>query len=489
MSKVPRKTFNGGYVFKNFRFKPKPEPELIHLTAEIPERVTIPLRQGFGQEVLPLVKKGDRVKAGQIIGRNDITISSPVHSSVSGIVEDLKTIDYLTHQVKSIVIKTENREAEFTKIDGIKKDWQSLTKEELFRILYLSGVCSLDQEGLPTPYRTAIINAQDVNSLVIHSVESDVYNLTLDGLSNAKEVLKTGLEVLKKAFPSARLILCFSSDWKIGRFKDLGNGAEVHFLKPKYPQEFDEMLIKVLFNKKYPFGYSANSLGIVLLSLPTLLYIYEAVVLGKPLIEKLIGLCGPNFSSNHYLKVRIGTPIREVVKDYLLDDSTVIVNSLLTGTEIQNLDLPVDKDFNLLIAMPKKERKKLLPFLALGARKDSYSNTFLSKFLGSKKEADLEIHGEERPCIYCSFCDEVCPVNISPHLISRYVAHNMILPDHLMRYKIFDCVDCNLCSYVCPSKIPLAENIKIGKEKLMLEGVNLELKILTHFRPKRIGVR
>ena len=41
-----------------------------------------------------------------------------------------------------------------------------------------------------------------------------------------------------------------------------------------------------------------------------------------------------------------------------------------------------------------------------------------------------------------------------------------------MKFKIFNCIECNLCSYVCPSKIPVSEYIKQGKEKLISEGCN-----------------
>ena len=51
-----------------------------------PPRVTIPLQQHIGAPAKPLVKKGDRVLMGQVIGEAGGFVSAPVHSSVSGTV-------------------------------------------------------------------------------------------------------------------------------------------------------------------------------------------------------------------------------------------------------------------------------------------------------------------------------------------------------------------------------------------------------------------
>lgn len=54
-----------------------------------PERVIIPLSQHTGIPANPVVKKGDYVLEGQIIGEISGFISSYIHSSVSGKVIDI----------------------------------------------------------------------------------------------------------------------------------------------------------------------------------------------------------------------------------------------------------------------------------------------------------------------------------------------------------------------------------------------------------------
>ena len=50
----------------------------------VPEKVYISMSQHIGRPCQPLVKKGDHVKVGQLIGDVDAPVSAPIHSSVSG---------------------------------------------------------------------------------------------------------------------------------------------------------------------------------------------------------------------------------------------------------------------------------------------------------------------------------------------------------------------------------------------------------------------
>ncbi len=58
--------------------------------ASLPKTVIVPLSQHIGAPNTLLVKKGDVVVEGDIIGRSDSFISSPVHSPVSGKVLEVK---------------------------------------------------------------------------------------------------------------------------------------------------------------------------------------------------------------------------------------------------------------------------------------------------------------------------------------------------------------------------------------------------------------
>ncbi len=487
----PFHSFRGGYKFKKY----KGQPKIILSEAKIPSNIAIPLRQGFGTEVKPLVKKGDSVFAGQIIGRDDNSISSPVHSSVNGIVEDIKRLNFFKREITMVLIRTTNPSPEIKRLEGYSQEWWKLPKEKIEEIIYLSGVSSLDREGIPTRFKSSIILPDDVKHLIIHGVASEAYNISVDLLLSGKNLLHffEGIKILKKVMPHSKVHLAINSSKKktIEQLMKLSAELEwldIYPLEPKYPQGYDEMLVPTILHNKFPYGYSAANIGVVILNMQAVLGVYNAVVEGMPYIERIIALCGHHFKENIHLKVRVGTVLRDIVSDRLVKDfpSRVVLNSLLTGFELKDFSLPIDRAFSQLIAIAENKTKEFLTFIRPGVRRDSYTRAFVSRVVPFfSKKPDTNIHGEERVCISCSFCEEVCPVRIIPHLLSKYVKTGVI-DETLMNYNIFNCIECGLCSFVCPSKIPLLAHIREGEEKLMMQGCDRTQCILPYFNLKGI---
>ena len=72
-------TFKGG-VHPNYR----KAPDVSISVVAPPAQVIIPMAQHIGAPCNPVVKVGDYVKMGQVVGDNPAPVSAPVHSSVSG---------------------------------------------------------------------------------------------------------------------------------------------------------------------------------------------------------------------------------------------------------------------------------------------------------------------------------------------------------------------------------------------------------------------
>ena len=141
---VPKnKAFSRGYEFSNFQGQP--EGDLIQI--ELPANVTIPLKQGFGNAVACLVQEGQKVSAGEIIGRDDESVSSPVHSSVNGTVVRIEKIEHCGVETDSVVIESDGT-VDWKKLDGFSSEWESLPAEKIGELVYLSGVASCGNAGL-----------------------------------------------------------------------------------------------------------------------------------------------------------------------------------------------------------------------------------------------------------------------------------------------------------------------------------------------------
>ena len=58
----------------------------------MPEKILLPMQQHIGAPAVPVVKKGDQVYVGTLIGRAEGYVSAPIHSGVSGTVTDIREL-------------------------------------------------------------------------------------------------------------------------------------------------------------------------------------------------------------------------------------------------------------------------------------------------------------------------------------------------------------------------------------------------------------
>lgn len=471
------KAFPGGYRFRHFQGRP--QDKLIG--AAIPATVTIPLMQGFGDEVAAVVGAGDKVVAGQIIGRDDESISSPVHSSVNGKVAKVGKIGYLGNETTAITIESDGTDG-WQSLEGCSGTWGNLSIEQIEKLVYLSGAASAGRDGIPTGFNSSIISPDEVENVIIHGVESEMFavssGLLLEGdnLSHFAE----GTKILRKMLPHAAFSIALNSECKSliddvsGALAD-DDWCDVRGLEPRYPADYDEVLVSAVLGRKFPSGHLAANIGVIVLDIQAVLAVYDAVVAGKAVIERTIALAGPGFEENLHISARVGSPVEHIIDGMVKQgaDLRFLRNSCLTGEGLSDLSMPADRTCGAIIAVVEGNKREMFAFVRPGPRKDSYSRTFLSLLFGSEnitKRCETNLRGEVRPCISCNYCVEVCPVSLMPHLLFRHVERE-IIDERLLKYGIYDCIECNLCTYVCPSKITLGQWIKDGKAKLIDEGL------------------
>ena len=482
--KVLNGKISGGYEFK--QFKGQPSTELVVL--KLPEHLFVPLgRVDLG--VKPLVRTGDSVKAGQIIWQDNMSISSPVHSPVDGVIESVQKMDSSEGQINVVKI-TSTAADTYEKVPGFTSEWKNLTNNELEKVIYLSGTSSLGSGGIPTEFGTSVIKPADVKHIIVHATDAEIYNpdislfLKDDGVKKFTE----GLSILSKIMDKAYVHVAMSTNTSTW-FQVIDNAVSddlsilFHKTKPKYPQNHDSVLVKTVLDMDLPAGYKGVNKGVVILGIQDVCQVYEAVVEGKPLIERVVALGGPVFNDNLHLSLKIGTLVSDLSAGRLLlddkDDIRFINNSVLSG-EIIGFDSPIDKNSEVLIALEERRGQDLMFFTKPGFNKDSFSNTFLAKVFPFKKYTSTNLNGEQRACLSCGFCQDVCPAEILPNILFPYVERDR-LDETAVQYGIFKCIDCNLCTYVCTAKIPIAAYLKEGKKKLIEDAYVKEDDFITSY--------
>ncbi len=463
------KTSKGGYYFTPF----KGEIENRIVSIPIPKTVVIPMRQGYGEEVPVLVEKGDNVKAGMIIGRDDRSTSTPVVSSVNGTVREISEMKLPRGQVTTVAIESDGNTAWET-MPRPYTEYQSVTPEQIEKMLYEGGVTALGEWGAPTHFNTAPVEPESVRRIIITAVPAEPFVLTNQVLlSNSLRKFAIGCEILRTLYRPEEMHLAISGSDQMLVQKMRAELADlkvfVHELLPKHPHGYSEMVVESCLGVTVPDRHRAIDMGILVIDAQLVLHIHDAVVEGKPLIERTIALGGGAYSEPCAAVARVGTTIEEVVAGRLEQsvEPRIVLDSSLTGAQITDFMVPVDRGTSAVIALAAFRGRPFMHFVRLGVDYDSVSTSFLGRMTGLLKRSDTNLGGELRACISCAYCEEVCPRDLMPHYLSKCVKAD--LPEEAERVRIFGCIECGLCSYVCPSKIPLMDDIIRGKEMIINE--------------------
>jgi Na+-transporting NADH:ubiquinone oxidoreductase subunit A len=199
-----------------------------------------------------------------------------------------------------------------------------------------------------------------------------------------------------------------------------------------------------------------------------LLLLAELCLTGRYPVQRLVALGGPRVGDPLYLETRLGVPLADLVKGRLSRKTDVrfVVGGVLTGYRGSAFDF-LGWEQTALTVLPAGEQKEFLGFVRPGLRKHSFSRAFLSSLGNESLAMDCNLHGEERPCVACSNCARVCPVEILPQLAYKSALIGEV--EESLAHGLLDCVECGLCTYVCPSKIELSHFLTAAKRSYLKE--------------------
>ena len=397
-----------------------------------PKTVVISMSQHLGAPANPIVQVGDTVKVGQKIGEAAGFISAPVHSSVSGTVIAVEPRMHATRgsEMTAVVIESDGKNTLHESVQP-HGDLDSLTPDEIIDIIREAGIVGMGGAGFPTcvklkpakPVDTILLNGCECEPLLTadHRVMLEFADDIIFGL---KAILKTtgaekGIIVIEDNKPDAIEVMQ-------AKVAEIGN-IEVFVAKTKYPQGAEKTLIKRVMGRQVPRGGLPADVGVVVDNISTVKAISDAIQKGLPLIERVATVTGEKIKNPGNYIVKIGTSVREMI-DYCggttEDDVLIKMGGPMMGFELKDLDVPMMKGSNGIIAV----------------------------------EPDETV---EQPCIKCGRCVDVCPMELSPLYFSKYADEENW--QGMKDMNVMDCVECRCCQYICSSKIPLVAKIKAGK--------------------------
>ena len=394
-----------------------------------PKKVYIPLISGNDTNITILVKKGEYVYKGSIIGKRKGDFRIPIHSSVSGTVLDFEEKTCFNgEKVKCVVIENDFKEKIEQKL-SVKRSINKYTKEEFLNLLMENGIVGLGGAGFPTYVK---YEPKNINTLIVNAVECEPY-ITADHIlakQKCEEILEAIDAILEINKIKEAIIAIKKENVELKQIFDNYIGTylkiKIKLVPNVYPMGWERKLIKEVTHKEYD-KYPIEE-GIVVNNISTIYAIYEALKYNKPLIERIITFSGENLQDKRNVLVKIGTPVSEVLEQLKVKENSVIVaGGPMMGKKVE--DLVVSANMNCILAL---EHKIDIPTI----------------------------------CLKCGKCVEVCPSKLSPVLIMKTKVKKDKDINKLKKLHPEKCIECGLCSYICPANLLVRERVKDAKKIL-----------------------
>ena len=403
----------------------------------LPVQVVIPLQQHIGRPSKPIVKIGDQVKVGDPLSEADGFISVPVHASIAG---EVKAIEPRPHplgtNVMSVIIQG-NGTDEVNQNILDTPDISIPDPNEIKKRILAAGIAGMGGATFPTHVKLSPPPSKKINILILNGAECEPY-LTADHrlmLEQPKEIL-AGLNFIASAIDCQTCYIGIEKN-KPDAIKvmqqtvqELDYPWKVISFSVKYPQGAEKQLIKAITGREVPRGGLPMDVECLVHNVGTAKAVYDAVVLHKPLIERVVTVTGRGLRTPKNVLARIGTSFSDLIAfcDGLKDDAVKIINGgPMMGIAQYTLDVPVIKGTSGILVLDGK--------------------------LG--KIAD------ELPCIRCGRCVEICPMGLLPSVLGTLVEYEQF--DAAQKHGVLDCIECGSCAFICPAKRHLVHYLKYGK--------------------------
>ncbi len=392
------------------------------------------------------VKKGDNVQIGTLLYEDKQNSRFHFLSPGGGRIDDIRLGPRRVIETIVIALDSNEQRVSFPQISSRELD--TLSRASLIEMMCTGGVWPLiralpfrdiaDPDTVPPAIFISLDNPEPFQ------VPPEVY------LKDNEDLFEFGIRVLKRL--SDKVYITAAETTRTGR-----------------PDK--NRWVNLTYTGKYPAGDP----GVLLYHLKTtpqenrswfiagqdVLLVARLMMNGRYPTRRVVAVGGSETGDAYHVRTRLGVPITHLI-GHTPDPATTrcVAGGIFHGHTVAPDDF-LGLYETALTVLPEGNEKEFLALFNPGWKKPTYSRIYLSALNTSDLPANCNRHGDERACIACMHCADVCPVDILPQLAYKAILAGEV--EEALAHGLLDCVECGICTCVCPSKIELLDTLKTAK--------------------------
>ena len=412
----------------------------------LPAELVISMSQHLGAPAKCIVKPGDYVRRGQIIGERNGFISVCVRASADGLVKAVEPrLGASGGKADAVILDTTAPApegavaAESFALEPL--DWRSATKEELLKRVEEAGICGMGGAGFPTVVKLSPPPGKRCEYLILNGAECEPY-LTADFrvMLERAERMRVGVEIMRKILggPAVRIAVEANKPEAIAAiekaFADIDGNVEITVLPVLYPQGSEKHQIYATVGRVVPEPPALPiDVGCVVENVGTVVAIADAVEKGEALLSRVTTVSGDVVTEPKNILAPLGTKYSDLVEfcgGIKEPPVKVLSGGTMMGFAVSSLDIATTKTTSGLLFLSKR-------------RVFQYTS---------------------EACINCGRCLRACPMNLNPADISKAVEADDIADAE--RAHVMTCIECGACSFVCPAHRTITQFCRRAKNSI-----------------------
>jgi electron transport complex protein RnfC len=410
------------------------------IEAPLLDQYQVIIHQNIGAPPKPIVKFGDEVKKGQVIAEAGGFVSVPLHAPTSGkIAKPANVPGPMGINVPAIIIDADGKDEWCELMPPI--DWQTCAGDDIKNRIRDAGIVGMGGAAFPAHVKLSPPPDKKIDYMILNGAECEPY-LTADHRLMLEEPEKVliGAAILGKSIGVDKIYIGIEQNKQnaIDKLSELADKHHVKIipLKVQYPQGAEKQLIYAATGRKVPAGGLPMESGCVVQNVGTAVAVFDAVVEGKPLIERITTITGTPVVKPGNWKLRIGYPLDkalELAGGVKENPGKLILGGPMMGFAQKSIHVPLAKNSSGILLLARHE----------------------------------VVQYESMPCIRCGKCVGACPMNILPGTLSSQIESEKF--DLAEQYNVMDCIECGSCAYICPSNRPLVQHFRRAKAEINLK--------------------